>query len=792
MASLRGRFWLWACAVTVLGVVYAVGVAGKLRVETDILAMLPEVDRDPMVEGAVRALSDATGRRTLFLVGAKDPAGARRAAADFAAALERSGAFPRVRREAAFDAAAIEALYGPHRAALLSDRHRRWLASGESGRLVEDALRALYTPAGWLGARPFADDPLNLYGDFLAQLAPLAGRLRLQDGVLMASGGEREYVLVAAESDASPFAVAEHARVEPAIAGAIAAAAQGDAGVEVLSSGVIRHAAAGSARGKAELATFGTVSLLGVVLLVSLTFRGVRPLLLTLASLAVGATAAITVCHFLFDKLHLITLVFGSTLTGVTVDYSIHYFADQFRYRGTWDPRQTLAHVGPAILIGMAATVLGYQALLLPPFPGLRQMAVFSIVGIASACATVLLAYPLLANRRPAAHAPGALRLARWLGALRVPPVSRGAGALVAAALLALTAWGLSRVEFADSVRALQSSPDWLQAEEARVRELLGGAQDSRFFLVEGATAEDALRAEETLRESLDALVQSGQLAGYQAVSRVLPSAQRQRENFAALAAQVYAPDGALPRILSQAGYPPPVIEARRAAIVAPPPLTPEAWLASPVSEGLRGLWLAPVSAALGRGVATAVTVSGVGDAAALAALDERLPEVRFVDRVARISSVLERYRHLATACLVAAYALIGLVLALRYGRRTGLQLLLAPLGGAALTLAVLGAAGEPVSLFNILALLLVLGMGVDYAVFMREGRDSRATVIMAILLAGIMTLLSFGLLAFSATPFIRSLGLTVLLGVSFTFALALLGSASNNGGPPAEPAAAS
>lgn len=788
MASLRGRFWLWACAVAALGVVYAVGVAGKLRVETDILAMLPEVDRDPMVEGAVRALSDATGRRTLFLVGAKDPAGARRAAADFAASLERSGVFARVRRDAAFDAAAIEALYGPHRAALLSDRHRRWLAAGESGRLVEDALRALYTPAGWLGARPFADDPLNLYGDFLAQLAPMAGRLRLQDGVLLASGGGRDYVLVAAESDASPFAVAQHARVEPAIAAAIAAAAQGDAGVEVLSSGVIRHAAAASARGKAELATFGTVSLLGIVLLVSLTFRGARPLLLTLTSLAVGATAAITVCHFLFDKLHLITLVFGSTLTGVTVDYSIHYFADQFRQRDTWDPRQTLAHVGPAILIGMAATVLGYQALLLPPFPGLRQMAVFSIVGIASACATVLLAYPLLANRRPATHTPAALRLARRLGALRLPRVSRGAG-MLAAGLLALTAWGLSRVEFADSVRTLQSSPAWLQAEEARVRELLGGAQDSRFFLVEGATAEDALRAEETLREALDALVQAGQLTGYQAVSRALPSAQRQRENFAALAAQVHAPAGALPRILAQAGYPPAVVEARRAAIAAPPPLTPEAWLASPASSGLRGLWLEPVSAALGRGVATAVTVSGVADAAALAALDARLPEVRFVDRVARISSVLQRYRQLATACLAAAYALIGLVLVLRYGRRAGLTLLLAPLGGAALTLAVLGAMGEPVNLFNILALLLVLGMGVDYAVFMREGRASRATVIMAILLAGTMTLLSFGMLAFSATPFIHSLGLTVLLGVSFTFVLALLGSASNNGGPPADPA---
>lgn len=792
MRSLRARFALWACGVAVLGAVYAAGVAGKLRIETDILAMLPEVERDALVENAVRALSDATGRRTLFLVGAPDFAAARDAAGALATALVQSGAFARVRHAVTLDAAALDALYGPHRAALLSDRHRHWLQAGADERLYQDALRALYTPAGWLGARAFADDPLNLYGDFLAQQIPRSGNLRLQDGVLAASGGGREYVLVSAESDTNPFAFSEHGRVEPAIVAAIEGLARQHPHAEVLSSGVVRHAAAGSARGKAELAAFGTVSLLGILLLIAFTFRGPRPLLLTLLSLAVGAGAALTACHFLFDRLHLITLVFGSTLTGVTVDYSIHYFADQFRYRDAWDPRDTLRHVGPAILIGMLATVLGYQALLLPPFPGLRQMAVFSIVGIGAACATVLLAYPMLANRRPAAHRPAALGLARGLETLRAPSLARREVRLAALALLVLTAWGLSRVEFADSVRALQSSPDWLQQEEARVRELLGGAQDSRFFLVEGATAEAALQAEEALRVSLDALVARGALAGYQAVSRALPSQRRQRENLELLARHVRVEGGALPRILREAGYPEAAIRARLAHQQAPAPLTPAAWLESPVSAPLRGLWLEAASAPLGRGFATAVTLNGISDAAALEALGTQRPGVHFVDRVARISDVLRRYRHLASVCLLAAYALIGAVLALRYGARTGLLLLVAPVGGAALTLAVLGAAGAAVNLFNILALLLVLGMGVDYAVFMREGGTSRATVIMAILLAGAMTLLSFGMLAFSATPFIRSLGLTVLLGVSFTFALALLTSAPNNGAPTARPVAPS
>lgn len=779
MADLRARFRLWLGAVAALALAYGLGVHGKLQVETDLLAMLPRVERDTLIEQAVRALAEATGRRTLFLVGAPDDARARAAAEDLARVLERAGVFERVVLHVEVNAGALDALYGAHRDVLLSDTHRAWLQTGAAARLGDEALRALYTPSGWLRARPFADDPLNLYGDFLAQQLPLAGTLQLQGDVLVAPSADGPYLVVSAEAGATPFSLQGNARFEGVIAAAIAEVRQRHAGADVLCSGVVRHAAAASAQGQAEIAAFGSVSLAAIVLLVVLTFRALRPLLLTLVSLGVGALAALTASHFLFERVHLITLVFGSTLTGVGVDYSIHYFADQFRYRDTWDPRDTLHHVGPAVLVGMLATAAGYLALLLLPFPGLRQMAVFSIVGIAGACATVLLAYPVFANRKPAAHAPAALGLARRLGevsaerSLPLPPLA------VLALLLAIGGAGAWQVRFVDDVRSLQSTPEWLRTQDARMRALLGGGQDTRFFLVEGASAEAVLQAEEQLREGLNELVDRGALAGYQAVSRALPSQQRQRQNHAWLAGQVYAQDGVLARTLAGAGYPGGDIARRRAAFAATAPLlAPADWLASPASASLRGLWLEAVSAPLDRGVATVVSLSGVRDLPALHALDARLPAVQFVDRVARISEVLRRFRHLAATGLAVAFVLIAAALMARYGPAIGLRLMIAPVGGAALTLATLGLLGVAANLFNILALLLVLGMGVDYAVFMREGRSARATVIMAILLAGLMTLLSFGMLALSATPFIRSLGLTVALGVSFTFVLALLSSA--------------
>ena len=162
----------------------------------------------------------------------------------------------------------------------------------------------------------------------------------------------------------------------------------------------------------------------------------------------------------------------------------------------------------------------------------------------------------------------------------------------------------------------------------------------------------------------------------------------------------------------------------------------------------------------------------------ALVQAAQGLDGVRLIDRVADISSVLAHYRRVALLGLAGALAVIGVVLALRYGPRGALRHLLAPGGGALLTLATLGALGIDANLFTVLALLLVLGLGVDYSVFLREGEASRPTTLLAITLAGLITLLAFGLLAASATPFIRSLGLAVLLGVGYTWLLAVLAAA--------------
>src|SRR5690606_32484187 len=113
---------------------------------------------------------------------------------------------------------------------------------------------------------------------------------------------------------------------------------------------------------------------------------------------------------------------------------------------------------------------------------------------------------------------------------------------------------------------------------------------------------------------------------------------------------------------------------------------------------------------------------------------------------------LLKLYRERGTELTLAAYALVLGILVWRYGLRIGLGVMLPTALAAALTLAGLALWGEQLNLFHFLALLLVLGVGIDYSLFIMEDAELNASTMLAILLSAIANELSFGLLAVSST----------------------------------------
>lgn len=287
---------------------------------------------------------------------------------------------------------------------------------------------------------------------------------------------------------------------------------------------------------------------------------------------------------------------------------------------------------------------------------------------------------------------------------------------------------------------------------QTRIGRLLGLPSPAQYFLIEGEDIDAVLESEERLSERLHALRARGTIAGYQALSQWLPSRARQEEN-ARLSAAIET--DVLARIGAATGDTP------TRAVFAAEALTLADLERLPQAELLTRGWLG----AHGGGVGSVVMLSGV-DGAALSPLAEAaqgIDGVRFVDRSAEISVLLARYRIGMSALLAAGYLGVLLLLFWRYRGRAW-RALTPTLIGSLLTLAIFGWMGWPLQLFGVLALLLLLGMGVDYGIFLLE-HPGDGSAWLAVALAGISTLLAFGLLALSATPALHAFGLTMLLG---------------------------
>ena len=731
--------------------------------DTDVFALLPQDGQLPAAQMAMRQMAEHGERRIVVAIGAPDWDAAKAAAASFTAVLDNNQAglhaipLPNGMEQAV-------AFYRPWRNALLTDAQRTALAQGDGAAMASRALSRLQDvaavqPTSWL------EDPVGLWPEWWSERAQLTSA-RPRDGRLWIHDGQRDWLVLLYETEGSAFRMDGDRRWSDALelaSQAARATVSDSASIRVLSAGVPLHAEAAAAQGNWEMNTIGWGSLVAVVLLVWWTFRAVRPVVLIAISLLVGCAAALSVTLLVFGRVHVLTLVFGASLVGVAEDFGIHYFASRLASprTGRW---ALMRHLLPGLFLAMLTSVLGYLVLAVVPFPGLRQMALFSAVGMAAAMLTAVCWFPLL-DRGALPGSP----LAKWIASSleRWPRLGRRKLAILLSVFALLCAGGLYRLKVSDDLRQLQSSPPELIQAQIELGRLLQMPSPAQFFLLQQPSAEALLQSEEQLKAKLaPMLAQSradGVPLGLSAISDWVPSQARQAEN-RAITAKTET------QVLQRAGNE--LGENLERPAFAAQALVPAQWLASPVSEGMRVQWLGQS----GDQYASVVLVRGLGNRAqgdALKGMGEQIPGVRWVDRAADISALLGRFGGVIGWLLVLGHVAVLAALVLRYGKQAWRAWLPTVLASAA-CVAVQGWLGEPFQLFNLLALMLLLGVGVDYGIFLLEHQgDEQGHAWLAVLIGAISTGLSFGLLALSATPALHSYGLTLLVGLVLVCLLA-------------------
>jgi len=284
---------------------------------------------------------------------------------------------------------------------------------------------------------------------------------------------------------------------------------------------------------------------------------------------------------------------------------------------------------------------------------------------------------------------------------------------------------------------------------------------DNQFFLVSGKDQADWHQNEQRLLERLGALKQQKALSAYEGLSNYWPDASQQQQNYQLLKHKLYG-SGLLERYMNDLGFDPAAVKAEHKQFAEAERNTlalPE-WLAA-ADESKRQLWLGCDE---GRCQST-VTLTGISDISALSML-QNLPGVAWVDQVESVSSLFARYRIRASGLLLVAFCLATLGLGVKFGWRNSATIMSVPVVALAVSLAMLGWFDQLFSLFNLFALLLVLGIGVDYGLFFFMAGDRRVSTSLGVTLSAVTTLLAFGLLAISSTEIVHAFGFTVTAGI--------------------------
>lgn len=775
----RGVLLVWlACVLAALGITV------RTTYVADLSAFLPST---PSAEQAVLLDQLRTGvAARLVLIGIEGGTREARIAASrqLAQALRQSGQFEAVHNGDNSQFEATGKFLFDHRY-LLSPAvdAKRFTAEGlRAG--IDESTSLLGTPAGAMIKSVILRDPTGETVRMAEGMLPGQGP-RSDGGVWVSRQADRAVLLATTRAEGADLDAQERALQRVRDSFAPLAAQQ----LKLVVSGSGTFAVASRAQIKTEverLAIAGGVAIIGILLL---AFGGsLRTLAGAMLPVGCGVLAGIAAVSLAFGNVHGITLGFGTTLIGEAVDYAIYYLIQARSVPGAAagsGSRQWIVDNWPTVRLGLWTSVCGFAALLFSGFPGLAQLGLFSVAGLAAAALTTRHVFPLLAPD----GAPG-VGLRRHLGhfvgwCTAVLPRARWPLAVAALLAAGVLAWLPST--WRGDLASLSPVGAEKMKLDAALRADVGATDAGTLVAVSAADEAGVLAQAEAAGARLDRLVAAGVLRGYESPARILPSPALQKARRDAL------PDAAtLTANLEQATANGPLPARRLGGFIADvqaarglPLLTLASMQGTPLASALSAQLLPGRDGRPWRALLSLQAPAEGADMAQLRAALADLPLAQVVNIGDELGTLYARYLHEATlqALLGALAVCVLLALHLRSWRR--LWRIAQPIVAAVLiVLAVMSAAGVALGILHLVGLLLSVAIGSNYALFFDQIRSQQEAqpagtliavdndTLASLALANLTAVVSFCLLAFSSIPALFAVGQVVAPGILLSLLL--------------------
>ena len=521
---------------------------------------------------------------------------------------------------------------------------------------------------------------------------------------------------------------------------------------------------------------------------------------LTAVPLLAGGIVGAAVSSVLLGKVSAIAVGFGGILLGLADDFIVLlYYCFETRSRereqegsgkAARDPRlAAVERVARPLVAAGAAIAAAFLALAVSGFRGQRDLAVFATASLAGTLAFTLLVQPLLL---PSGPSPRPLRdtSAPLRAFVRLVERRRGwalALSLGATLLLGFAATRYPRLHFVTDPHAIDgSSAETRQAEVELARDF-GDERGYVFAVARGPDLESALVQSEAVERRLEELRVQGHLESVVSFGALVPSRRTQERRRVAWH-QLWTPERRAE------------LTARLARLARKHHFSAHAFdpfLARLASEGepveASALLAGPLADLLATRIATDPLGAFVLTLARPRSGPDGRPDLSWERDLERETGALVGSREGFARDLVAAIVqrlwacgalAFAVVLAILYPalgsvRRTGAAALALTVG-LVWSLGLLALLGTGINAVNFLIPVLVLGLAVDYAIFLASGyappesgtgaaRESEAQG--GVLASGISTLAGMASLLAARHPAVFSVGVVALVGTAASLA---------------------
>lgn len=471
---------------------------------------------------------------------------------------------------------------------------------------------------------------------------------------------------------------------------------------------------------------------------------------------------ALAITQLVFGEVHSIVLVFGITLLGVCLDYPLHLFSHLCSKEST---ASSLRRIWPTLRLSGITSVLAFLALLGSGFDGLSQLAIFGACGLIVALGVTRYLLPSLIF-------PGQIKPRLWPFQIVFSvkqKITAGFILLMVPVLIIVQ----EEVIWETSIEAISPIPSSSRQRDHVLRSALNVPEVSHVFLQTNTDIDSAIRNSENIHRKLTELQRLNIISSIWSPSQILPSIESQHQR------QLLLPDEKnltknlekaledLPfRAAAFSSWIKSVAESREMK-----PIEYAEIISTPLGDILRqglfqyeGQWI------------TVVRIGGIQSEEMLNAWLDTHPDVKksHVHIKHATEHLLDEYRKTTFERLImVAGVLVILVFMWSRSIKRSIYILL-PVSIGVLTAAAMPLImGTGINVFHLLAILLVLGMGLDYSLFFNKTQShelDQQQSFHAISISALTTSAAFSVLSFSSVPVLAGMGLTVSVGVLACF----------------------